>query len=151
MSSHFGLGVVQCLMPHFNNICDKFVVAQALTNTILLYQTNCRGYFNSLKSLEAGFRDLLLSSMLTITPSCRPLPETQWSKKNGLLPFDRVEYANYGKSLVIRYADFQDSGQYECEATNGVGTAATYSMEVEVQGTATACSCAALVVTVALC
>jgi hypothetical protein len=37
---------------------------------------------------------------------------------------------------VIRYADFQDSGQYECEATNGVGTAQTYSMDVQVQGKA---------------
>uniref|UniRef100_A0A2P2I497 Neuroglian-like n=1 Tax=Hirondellea gigas TaxID=1518452 RepID=A0A2P2I497_9CRUS len=62
-----------------------------------------------------------------------PLPEIQWRKKGGVLPFDRVEYENYGKTLVIRYADFQDSGQYECEASNGVGMAKTRSMRVEVK------------------
>lgn len=66
-----------------------------------------------------------------------PLPEMQWKKSNNSqrapLPFDRVDYENYGKTLVIRYVDFEDEGNYECEASNGVGTAKSYSMNVKVQ------------------
>lgn len=61
-----------------------------------------------------------------------------WKKSNNSipvpLPHDRVDYENYGKTLVIRYVDFEDEGQYECEASNGVGVAKSYTMNVEVQG-----------------
>ncbi|XP_069981771.1 neuroglian isoform X2 [Penaeus vannamei] len=66
-----------------------------------------------------------------------PLPEMLWKKSNNSipvpLPHDRVDYENYGKTLVIRYVDFEDEGQYECEASNGVGVAKSYTMNVEVQ------------------
>ncbi|KAL7648874.1 UNVERIFIED_CONTAM: hypothetical protein RMT77_000794 [Armadillidium vulgare] len=62
-----------------------------------------------------------------------PLPQIKWLKKNGVLPADRVDYENYGKTLIIKYVDFDDEGTYECEATNGVGRAQSYTMNVEVQ------------------
>ncbi|MPC08425.1 Neuroglian [Portunus trituberculatus] len=63
-----------------------------------------------------------------------PLPEMRWSKSNSShFPHERVDYENYGKTLVIRYVDFEDEGTYECEASNGVGVAKSYSMNVEVQ------------------
>ncbi|KAK8743667.1 hypothetical protein OTU49_001198 [Cherax quadricarinatus] len=66
-----------------------------------------------------------------------PLPEMRWTKRNNSqlapLPQDRIDYENYGKTLVIRYVDFEDEGSYECEASNGVGVAKSYSMNVVVQ------------------
>ncbi|KAK4296763.1 hypothetical protein Pmani_030767 [Petrolisthes manimaculis] len=66
-----------------------------------------------------------------------PLPEMQWKKSfNSLetpLPLDRVDYENYGKTLLIRYVDFEDQGTYECSASNGVGVAKSYSMNVDVE------------------
>ncbi|KAL7634560.1 UNVERIFIED_CONTAM: hypothetical protein RMT77_014937 [Armadillidium vulgare] len=62
-----------------------------------------------------------------------PLPQIKWMKKNGVLPLDRVVYENYGKRLVIKNADFDDEGTYECEAENGIGTTQSYTMNVEVQ------------------
>ncbi|RXG56622.1 Neuroglian [Armadillidium vulgare] len=62
-----------------------------------------------------------------------PLPQIKWIKKNGVLPLDRVVYENYGKRLVIKNADFDDEGTYECEAENGIGTTQSYTMNVEVQ------------------
>ena len=46
----------------------------------------------------------------------------KWTKKGGVLPSDRHEFDNYGKTLVINYMDYDDAGTYECEASNGVGT-----------------------------
>ena len=60
----------------------------------------------------------------------------RWRKSNSThFPHERVDYENYGKTLVIHYVDFEDEGNYECEASNGVGVAKSYSMNVEVQGT----------------
>lgn len=63
----------------------------------------------------------------------------RWKKSNSSnFPHERVDYENYGKTLVIQYVDFEDEGTYECEASNGVGVAKSYSMNVEVQGRFTA-------------
>ncbi|XP_076060460.1 neuroglian isoform X2 [Oratosquilla oratoria] len=62
-----------------------------------------------------------------------PLPEMRWKKKDGILPLDRVSYDNYAKTLVIQYVDYDDAGTYECEASNGVGIAKSYTMTVKVQ------------------
>lgn len=75
--------------------------------------------------------------MLWCIFSGTPLPEMRWRKSNNSvamnLPPDRVNYESYGKTLVIRYVDFEDEGQYECEASNGVGVAKSYTMNVKIQ------------------
>ncbi|GIY13215.1 neuroglian [Caerostris extrusa] len=62
-----------------------------------------------------------------------PLPQIVWSKKGGSLQSNRVTYTNYGKTLKIRRADFQDEGTYVCTASNGVGNPKSQSMAVTVQ------------------
>jgi len=64
----------------------------------------------------------------------RPLPEIKWSKKGGRLPYDRMQYDNYGKTLRINDVDFEDEGSYDCDATNGVGSPISYSIQVTVYG-----------------
>ncbi|ODN00103.1 Neuroglian [Orchesella cincta] len=61
-----------------------------------------------------------------------PLPEIKWAKKGGLLPYDRMEYDNYGKTIKIKEVDFSDEGAYDCDATNGVGTPVSYSIQLTV-------------------
>ncbi|KAG8195062.1 hypothetical protein JTE90_029641 [Oedothorax gibbosus] len=62
-----------------------------------------------------------------------PVPKIVWTKRGGNLQTGRVIYSNYGKTLKIRRADFQDEGTYECTASNGVGTPKSQSMAVTVQ------------------
>ncbi|XP_044013518.1 neuroglian isoform X1 [Aphidius gifuensis] len=63
-----------------------------------------------------------------------PLPEIIWNK-NGvrIKPSDRITHGNYGKSLIIKYVNFEDKGTYTCEASNGVGKAASHSIDLTVQ------------------
>jgi len=61
-----------------------------------------------------------------------PLPEIRWTKKGGALPQGRTTYDNYGKTLVIKHVDFDDEGDYTCEASNGVGIAKSYSINLKV-------------------
>lgn len=61
-----------------------------------------------------------------------PLPETRWTKRGGALPQGRTNYDNYGKTLVIEHVDFEDEGDYTCEASNGVGIAQSYSIQLTV-------------------
>ena len=61
-----------------------------------------------------------------------PLPEIRWRKKGGALPWGRSTYDNYGKTLILKHVDFEDSGDYTCEASNGVGLAKSYSINLEV-------------------
>ena len=56
----------------------------------------------------------------------------RWTKKGGALPNDRTSYDNYGKTLVIKYVDFTDEGEYTCEASNGVGLAQSHSIQIKV-------------------
>lgn len=62
-----------------------------------------------------------------------PLPQTVWSK-NGqpIHSSDRITQGNYGKSLIIKHVNFEDAGAYTCEASNGVGEAKSYSINLEV-------------------
>ena len=50
-----------------------------------------------------------------------PLPAIKWTRMGQPLPMDRITYENYGKTLVIKHVDFEDAGEYKCEASNGVG------------------------------
>lgn len=61
-----------------------------------------------------------------------PLPEIRWRKQGGALPWGRTTYDNYGKTLVVKHVDFEDAGDYTCEASNGVGLAKSYSINLEV-------------------
>lgn len=62
-----------------------------------------------------------------------PLPQIVWSKNGRSLPWsDRITQGNYGKSLIIRHATFEDEGEYTCESSNGVGNAQSYSIKLDV-------------------
>ncbi|XP_068626335.1 neuroglian isoform X1 [Battus philenor] len=63
-----------------------------------------------------------------------PLPQIVW-KKNGsrILSSQRITQDNYGKTLVIKRAGYEDQGTYTCEVSNGVGTAQTYSIQLNVE------------------
>ena len=61
-----------------------------------------------------------------------PLPQITWTKRGGALPQGRTNYDNYGKTLVIDHVDFEDEGDYTCEATNGAGIAKSYSIQLTV-------------------
>ena len=67
--------------------------------------------------------------------TCRPLPQTVWSK-NGkpIISSDRITQDYYGKSLLIRVVDFEDEGTYTCEVSNGVKEAKSYSINLKVYG-----------------
>ena len=60
------------------------------------------------------------------------MPEIRWTKKGGALPQGRTTYDNYGKTLVIKHVDYEDEGDYTCEASNGVGIAKSYSISLAV-------------------
>lgn len=65
-----------------------------------------------------------------------PLPQTIWSKDGRtIISSDRVMPGNYGKSLIIKHVDFNDKGVYSCEASNGVGEAKSYSIDLKVIAT----------------
>lgn len=65
-----------------------------------------------------------------------PLPMITWSKDGGGIPWsDRISQGNYGKSLVIKHVTYEDAGSYTCEASNGVGSAQSYSIAVKVLAT----------------
>lgn len=63
-----------------------------------------------------------------------PLPQTVWTKDGRPIPWnERITQGNYGKSLIIRHTKFEDRGAYTCEASNGVGHAESYSIQLQVQ------------------
>jgi len=64
--------------------------------------------------------------------SFRPLPEIRWSRRDWPLPYDRLEYDNYGKTLRIKDVVFEDAGKYDCNASNGVGLPVSLSFDVKV-------------------
>lgn len=65
-----------------------------------------------------------------------PLPQTVWTKDGRAIPWsDRITQGNYGKSLVIVHATFEDRGSYTCEASNGVGSVQSYSINLDVLAT----------------
>ena len=65
----------------------------------------------------------------------RPLPQTVWRKDGQIIhASEKVTQNNYGKSLVIKHAAFEDAGSYTCEVSNGVGTAKSYSINLQIMG-----------------
>lgn len=62
-----------------------------------------------------------------------PLPQVVWTKNGAPIQWnDRVTQGHYGKSLIIDSIRSMDEGEYTCEASNGVGQAQTYSMNVAI-------------------
>ena len=51
------------------------------------------------------------------------------------MPHYDIEYENYGKTLVINKVDFDDEGEYTCEASNGVGVGKHHSVNLKVHQT----------------
>jgi hypothetical protein len=65
----------------------------------------------------------------------RPLPQTVWRKDGQIIhASEKVTQNNYGKSLVIKHAAFEDAGSYTCEVSNGVGAAKSYSINLQIMG-----------------
>lgn len=65
-----------------------------------------------------------------------PLPQTVWRKDGAAIPWSsRLTQGQYGKSLVINNVGFDDQGSYTCEASNGVGSVQSYSINLEVRAT----------------
>merc|ERR1719153_1163202 len=76
-----------------------------------------------------------------------PVPEIRWRRtgrglshgfwSEGLTwpDYDRIKYENYGKTLVINKVDFDDEGEYTCEANNGVGIEKHHSVNLQVHAT----------------
>lgn len=63
-----------------------------------------------------------------------PLPQVIWSKDGKALNWDdRVKQNNFGKSIIIQNVTFDDVGTYTCEASNGIGSAQSHSIQLEVQ------------------
>ena len=62
-----------------------------------------------------------------------PLPTISWTRLTGSLPNDRISFENYGKTLVIKHVDFEDAGNYQCQAFNGVGLSKSHVIAVQVQ------------------
>lgn len=58
-----------------------------------------------------------------------------WKKEGRtIISSQRITQDNYGKTLVIKRAGYEDQGTYTCEVSNGVGTAETYSIQLNVEG-----------------
>ena len=51
---------------------------------------------------------------------------------NKPLPQDRITYESYHKTLVIKHVDFEDAGEYQCEASNGVGRSKFHTTQIQV-------------------
>nr|XP_011735930.1 neural cell adhesion molecule L1-like protein isoform X3 [Macaca nemestrina] len=61
-----------------------------------------------------------------------PTPQVDWNKIGGDLPKGRETKENYGKTLKIENASYQDKGNYRCTASNFLGTA-THDFHVIVE------------------
>uniref|UniRef100_A0A6V7JAT1 Uncharacterized protein n=1 Tax=Bracon brevicornis TaxID=1563983 RepID=A0A6V7JAT1_9HYME len=62
-----------------------------------------------------------------------PLPAIVWMKNGVKLEAnDRISFGNFGKSVIFKSVDFKDEGNYTCEASNGVGSAKTHSIDLKV-------------------
>ena len=51
----------------------------------------------------------------------RPLPLIYWDRSAGPLPFDRYNYENNGRRLVLKSVTAEDSDRYQCHARNSYG------------------------------
>lgn len=62
-----------------------------------------------------------------------PLPNTTWSKNGESIEWnDHIAQGNYGKSVIIRNANFEDAGTYTCDVENGVGDVQSHSIDLKI-------------------
>ncbi|XP_073682341.1 neurofascin homolog (chicken) a isoform X2 [Garra rufa] len=61
-----------------------------------------------------------------------PTPNIDWFKKGGELPSKKVKIENFGKTLRIFNVSDEDSGDYNCMASNKIGSI-RHSVEVQVK------------------
>ncbi|KAL1265721.1 hypothetical protein QQF64_003748 [Cirrhinus molitorella] len=61
-----------------------------------------------------------------------PTPSIDWFKKGGELPSKKVKIENFGKTLRILNVSDEDSGDYNCMASNKIGSI-RHSVEVQVK------------------
>ncbi|KAJ8358884.1 hypothetical protein SKAU_G00154090 [Synaphobranchus kaupii] len=72
------------------------------------------------------------SLVLECIPEGLPTPSVQWVRKDGTLSASRTTKENHGRWLSFENISENDAGEYECLATNSLGTA-THSFTVSVE------------------
>lgn len=65
--------------------------------------------------------------------SCSPTPTINWFKRGGDLPLQKVKFENFNKTLRILNVSEEDSGSYNCMASNKMGVI-RHSVDVQVKG-----------------
>ncbi|EDV22498.1 uncharacterized protein TRIADDRAFT_59150 [Trichoplax adhaerens] len=62
----------------------------------------------------------------------RPLPLIYWDRSGGPLPFDRYNYENNGRRLILKTVTSKDSDRYRCHSRNVYGEdTVIYKLQVE--------------------
>lgn len=65
--------------------------------------------------------------------SSSPTPTINWFKRGGDLPLQKVKFENFNKTLRILNVSEEDSGSYNCMASNKMGSI-RHSVDVQVKG-----------------
>ncbi len=77
----------------------------------------------------------LITSLLFLLLTHSPTPTIKWFKKGGDLPWRKVKFENFNKTLKIINVSEEDAGEYVCMANNELGSI-RHSIFVQVKGEA---------------
>ena len=78
----------------------------------------------AVSSKPDGIKEYDTGDTITLRCKCRdsfPKPQYKWTKNNAQIQFNSRITQNENK-IVITKADYVDTGDYLCEATNALGT-----------------------------